>query len=117
MGSEAKIKVGGIMANRVWPQSASFRSRTDRMYRDMILHAMGRQNINIEFVVHNIDIEGNGNMTFCIDQKDLEAALEVLERSQTLGRGKGDLISSQCGDDQRLRPSLQREADDLRLNV
>lgn len=55
----------------------------------VILHAMGRENINIEFVVHNVDIEGSGNMTFCIDQKYLERAIEVLERVKPLIEAKG----------------------------
>jgi len=55
----------------------------------MILHAMGGRNINIEFVVHNVDIEGNGNMTFCIDQKNLETALEVLEGVKPLIEARG----------------------------
>lgn len=55
----------------------------------MILHAMGGRNINIEFVVHNVDIEGNGNMTFCIDQKNLEVALEVLEGVKPLIEARG----------------------------
>ncbi len=55
----------------------------------VILHAMGKENINIEFVVHNVDIEGSGNMTFCIDQKYLERAIEVLERVKPLIEAKG----------------------------
>jgi hypothetical protein len=35
--------------------------------------------INIGFIVHNLDLEGNGNIACCIDQKDLEGALGVLE--------------------------------------
>ena len=54
-----------------------------------VLHALGRRNINIEFVVHNLDLEGNGNMTFCIDQKDLEAALGALEGVKPLIEAKG----------------------------
>lgn len=55
----------------------------------MILHAMGGRNINIEFVVHNVDIESNGNMTFCIDQKNLETALAVLEGVKPLIEARG----------------------------
>ena len=75
MGSEGKVKVGGIMASGglAIVTILSFPDRPD--IPGMILQAMGRQNINIEFVVHEIDIEGNGNMTFCIDQKHLETAL------------------------------------------
>jgi len=55
----------------------------------VILQAMGKENINIEFVVHNVDIEGSGNMTFCIDQKYLERAIEVLESVKPLIEAKG----------------------------
>jgi len=89
MGNEAKIKVGGIMvANGL--ATVSILSLPDRPdVPGMILHAMGGRNINIEFVVHNVDIEGNGNMTFCIDQKNLEAALEVLEGVKPLIEARG----------------------------
>lgn len=89
MGDEAKIKVGGIMA-ATGLSTVSILSLPDRPdVPGMILHAMGGRTINIEFVVHNIDIDGNGNMTFCIDQKNLEAALEVLEGVKPLIDAKG----------------------------
>ncbi|OGP73027.1 MAG: hypothetical protein A2V86_07060 [Deltaproteobacteria bacterium RBG_16_49_23] len=89
MGNEAKIKVGGIMAASGLA-TVSILSLPDRPdVPGMILHAMGGRNINIEFVVHNVDIDGNGNMTFCIDQKNLEAALEVLEAVKPLIEAKG----------------------------
>ncbi|MCJ7705521.1 MAG: hypothetical protein MUO28_08295 [Desulfobacterales bacterium] len=89
MGNEAKIKVGGIMAASGLA-TVSILSLPDRPdVPGMILHAMGGRNINIEFVVHNVDIEGNGNMTFCIDQKNLEVALEVLEGVKPLIEARG----------------------------
>lgn len=89
MGNEAKIKVGGIMAASGLA-TVSILSLPDRPdVPGMILHAMGGRNINIEFVVHNVDIEGNGNMTFCIDQKNLEVALEVLEEVKPLIEARG----------------------------
>jgi aspartokinase len=89
MGNEAKIKVGGIMAASGLA-TVSILSLPDRPdVPGMILHAMGGRNINIEFVVHNVDIEGNGNMTFCIDQKNLETALEVLEGVKPLIEARG----------------------------
>jgi len=54
-----------------------------------ILHAMGKNNVNIEFVVLSSDVEGNGNMTFCIDQKNLEAAIGVLEGIKPLIEARG----------------------------
>ena len=89
MGNEAKVKVGGIMAASGLA-TVSILSLPDRPdVPGMILHAMGGRNINIEFVVHNVDIEGNGNMTFCIDQKNLETALEVLEGVKPLIEARG----------------------------
>jgi aspartate kinase len=89
MGSEGKIKVGGIMASGGLA-TVSILSLPDRPdVPGMILHAMGKQNINIEFVVLNVDMEGSGNMTFCIDQKYLELALEVLEGVKSLIEAKG----------------------------
>jgi len=89
MGNEAKVKVGGIMAASGLA-TVSILSLPDRPdVPGMILHAMGGRNINIEFVVHNVDIEGNGNMTFCIDQKNLETALAVLERVKPLIEARG----------------------------
>jgi aspartokinase len=89
MGSEEKIKVGGIMAHSglATVSILSFPDRPD--IPGVILHAVGNQNINIEFIVHDIDVESNGNMTFCIDQKYLEVALEVLEGIKPLVEARG----------------------------
>jgi aspartokinase len=89
MGDKAKIKVGGIMANTGLAM-VSILSLPDRPDGPgMALHAMGKRNINIEFIVHGLDLEGNGNMTFCIDQKNLETALEALEGVKPLIEAKG----------------------------
>ncbi len=89
MEGEPKIKVGGIMASSGLA-TVSILSYPDRPdIPGVILQAMGKENINIEFVVHNVDIEGSGNMTFCIDQKYLERAIEVLERVKPLIEAKG----------------------------
>jgi aspartokinase len=89
MGSEQKIKVGGIMKNTglATVSILSVPGRPD--VPGTVLHALGNRDINIEFIVHNLDIEGNGNLTFCIDQKYLEAALEVLEGIKPLIEAKG----------------------------
>jgi aspartokinase len=89
MGNETKVKVGGIMAAGGLA-TISLLSLPDRPdVPGMVLRAMGERNINIEFVVHNVDIEGNGNMTFCIDQRNLETAIEVLEGVKPLIEAKG----------------------------
>jgi aspartokinase len=89
MGNEAKVKVGGIMAN-TGLATVSILSLPDRPdVAGTVLHSLGERNINIEFIVHNLDLEGNGNMTFCIDQRNLETALEVLEQVKPLIEAKG----------------------------
>jgi aspartate kinase len=79
MGSQSKIKVGGIMASSglAMVSALSLPSLPDAP--GAVLHALGKRSINIEFVVYSLDVEGNGNMTFCIDQKSLESTLEILE--------------------------------------
>jgi len=79
MGSETKIRVGGIMANRGLAMVSVLSLPVHPDGPGAILHALGKRNINIEFVVHSLDLEGNGNMTFCIDQKSLGSTLEELE--------------------------------------
>jgi len=89
MGNVGKVKVGGIMAN-TGLATVSIHSIPDRTdVPGIVLHTLGETNINIEFIVHNLDLEGNGNLTFCIDQKNLESALEVLERIKFLIEAKG----------------------------
>jgi len=89
MGSEGKIKVGGIMANTGLATVSihSIPGRPD--IPAIVLHTLGEKNINIEFIVHTFDLEGNGNMTFCIDQKNLESALEILDGIKSLIEAKG----------------------------
>jgi aspartate kinase len=89
MGSEGKVKVGGIMAS-TGLATVRILSLPDRPgVVGTVLHALGKRGINIEFIVHNLDLEGNGNITFCINQKDLEVALEVLEGVKPLIEAKG----------------------------
>ncbi len=117
MGNEAKIKVGGIMAASGLA-TVSILSLPDRPdVPGMILHAMGGRNINIEFVVHNVDIEGNGNMTFCIDQKNLETALEVLEGVKPLIEARGISYHPNVATVSVFGPHFRGEADDLRSDV
>ena len=87
--SEGKIKVGGIMVS-TGLATVSIHSLPDRHdVPGIALHTLGEKNINIEFIVHTLDLEGNGSLTFCIDQKNLESALEVLERIKPLIEAKG----------------------------
>jgi aspartokinase len=87
--TEGKVKVGGIMAN-TGLATVSIHSIPDRPdVPGIVLHTLGEKNVNIEFIVHALDLEGNGNLTFCIDQKDLEPALEVLEKIKSIIEARG----------------------------
>ena len=89
MGERTKIKVGGIMQN-TGLATVSILSMPERPDGPgTVLHALGERNINIEFVVHNVDIDGNRNMTFCIDRRSLESALKILEGIRPLIDAKG----------------------------
>lgn len=50
----------------------------------IILHELGKRNINLEFIVHNLDIKGDSDLTFCIDRNKLELALGVLKEIKSL---------------------------------
>jgi aspartokinase len=79
MESEMKIKVGGIMATNGLAMVSVLSLPAHPDVPGTVLHALGKNKINIEFVVYGLDLEGSGNMTFCIDQKSLEPTLEALE--------------------------------------
>jgi aspartokinase len=89
MGDGIKIKVGGIM-NTHGLSSVSVLSLPDRPNDSgIILHALGAKNINIQFLVHNLDGQGKSNLTFCIDQNHLEQALGAVENVKSLIKLEG----------------------------
>ena len=86
--NEQKIRVGGIMARTGLAMVSIFSIRGRPEVPNIVLHSLGEKDINIEFVVHTLDLEENGNLTFCIEQKNLDAALELLERIKSLMEAK-----------------------------
>jgi len=79
MASRGKIKVGGIMVSAGLATVSVLSLPVRPEIVGIVLQALGKGSVNIEFIVHNLDLEGNGNMTFCIDQKDMKAVLGVME--------------------------------------
>lgn len=45
-----------------------------------LFSALSDQGINVEFIVHLIDLEKEDDIVLCVDRDDLPTALEVLER-------------------------------------
>ncbi len=78
-----KIKVGGIMQSdgRAIVKLLAVPDRADAP--GLILGALGRKNVNIEFLVESTDLDGQANFTFCIDEGALERALAALETVKT----------------------------------
>ena len=88
MGNEKKIRVGGIMS-RTGLATVSLLSLTARPdVIGTVFQALGRRSMNIEFIVHGLDHEDTGNMTFCIDQKNLKEALDLLREVKTPAQAK-----------------------------
>ena len=86
--NEQKIRVGGIMARTGLAMVSIFSIRGRPEVPNIVLHSLGEKDINIEFVVHTLDLEENGNLTFCIEQRNLDAALELLESIKSLMEAK-----------------------------
>ncbi len=87
--NDAKVKVGGIMATTGLATVSIYSIPHRPDAPNIVLHTLGEKGINVEFIVHTFDIEGNGNLTFCIDQKNLESVLELLDRIKPLIEAKG----------------------------
>jgi aspartate kinase len=74
-----KIKIGGVMQSegRALLKILSVPDRPGMA--GTLLSLLGQHGVNIEFLSEGSDIEGYGNFAICIDQKDLGAALGILE--------------------------------------
>ncbi|MGQ9585701.1 MAG: ACT domain-containing protein [Anaerolineae bacterium] len=75
----AKIRIGGIIRTEHLAK-VGVMSIPDRPgIAAAVLGALGRQKINVPFVVQCIDIEGKDHIVFCVDQDDLSPALKIVE--------------------------------------
>ncbi len=54
-----------------------------------IFRVLSGRGINVEFIVHSMDQSLQGHVTFCVDRKDLEESLSLLERHRE-GIGFGE---------------------------
>ena len=78
-----KIKIGGIIQSNQLAQVGVMSAPDQADLPGRILGALGKEGINIQFVVQSIDLSGRGNIVFCVDRKDLEGTLGVLNQVQT----------------------------------
>jgi aspartate kinase len=74
-----KVRIGGIMANGGMAK-VGVMSVPDRPgVASAILSALGKESINVQFIVQCIDLEDRDHVVLCVSRDDLDLALEALE--------------------------------------
>jgi aspartokinase len=74
-----KIKIGGILQGKGLA-SIRITAIPDRSgVASIIFRTLGSHGINVEFIVHTIDERGCSLLTLCVDRKDLQEALFLVE--------------------------------------
>ncbi len=74
-----KVKIGGVIRNSNLAKVGVMGIPDRPGVAGAILSALGREGINVEFIVQCIDLNNHDHVVFCIAQDDLEAALSILE--------------------------------------
>ncbi len=74
-----KIKIGGIIQNKNLAQIAVLNLTNQPEVAGQIFSLLGREGINVQFIVQTMDAAGRTNLVFCIDQKDFEKTINILE--------------------------------------
>ena len=77
-----KIKIGGIIQSKQLALVGVMSAPDQPGSAGQILGALGKEGINIEFIVQSVDLSGRGNLAFCIDREDLEETLKILNHVQ-----------------------------------
>mgnify|MGYP001439518501 CR=1 FL=1 len=80
-----KLKIGGIIQNLDLAHVGVLSAPDHPGVAGKILGVLGSEGINIQFIVHSIDLTGRGNIVFCIERNDLDRTLRILERIQPEG--------------------------------
>jgi len=75
-----KIKVGGIMQSDGRALVKVLSVPDHASVAGTVLNAMGEKGINIELIASSHDLDDCGNFALVIDQKDLDHALESMEK-------------------------------------
>jgi len=108
----AKIKIGGIMQTTGLAKVGVMAIPDRPGIAGHILAALGRKEINVQFIVQCIDIHDNDHVVFCIAQEDLDRAKDILEEvkhelgaEQVIQRDNVAVLSI-FGPDFRERPGI-----------
>ena len=73
-----KVKIGGVIRNSNLAKVGVMGIPDRPGVAGAILSALGREGINVEFIVQCIDLNDQDHVVFCVARDDLEAALEIL---------------------------------------
>jgi aspartate kinase len=107
-----KVKIGGVIRNSNLAKVGIMGIPDRPGVAGAILSALGREGINVEFIVQCIDLNDYDHVVFCIARDDLEATLSVLEGIRLRLRAKEVIhepevgIVSIFGPDFRERPGI-----------
>jgi len=74
-----KTRIGGVIRNPNLAKVGVMGIPDRPGVAGAILSALGREGINVEFIVQCIDLNNHDHVVFCVARDDLEAALSVLE--------------------------------------
>jgi len=74
-----KVKIGGVIRNSNLAKVGVMGIPDRPGVAGAILSALGREGINVEFIVQCIDLSYNDHVVFCVARGDLEAAISILE--------------------------------------
>ena len=86
--ANTKLHAGGLIQNDHLAMVSIMDIPSHPGVGGRIFSALSDQGINIELIVHLIDLEKNDHIVLCVDRDDLDAALEVVERVRKEVGGK-----------------------------
>lgn len=75
-----KIKIGGIIQNKNLAQISMLNLPNQPEVAGQIFSLLGQEGINVQFIVQAIEAGEKAHIIFCIDQKDLEKALDIFKK-------------------------------------
>lgn len=112
MTRDARIRVGGILKFRPLCLVGVMSAPDRPGLASAIFDALGKADLNAQFIVQCIDLNNDSHILFCTDSADRERALEVIEPvAQTLQARKVTVVPSVAlvsvyGPDFRERPGI-----------
>ncbi len=107
-----KIKLGGIVQNPHLARISVLEVAERPGIAGKLLGALGEKNVNVQFIVHCVDLRGRGVITFCVADDDLDIALETTEKvrphleAEEITHQRNVALISIFGPDFRERPGI-----------